>query len=92
MGQVFDLSEPKRKQAGQRPVLLYYNRPMRARMRLNHWLLPLLLALSIVMQVIDPSRVWKILAVGLGGTWLFGWLWARDPALRRPAGDLYRQH
>lgn len=46
-------------------------------MRLNHWLLPLLLALSMVMQVIDPSRVWKILMVGLGGAWLVGWLWAR---------------
>ncbi len=50
---------------------------MRARIRLNHRLLPILLALAIVMQVIDPSRVWKILAVGLGGAWLVGWLWAR---------------
>lgn len=53
---------------------------MRARMRLNHWLLPLLLLLSAIMQVIDPSRVWKILVVGLGGAWLFGWLWARGLA------------
>lgn len=49
-------------------------------MRLNYRLLPLLLALSIVMQVIDPSRVWKILMVGLGGAWLAGWLWARGLA------------
>ena len=53
---------------------------MRARMRLNYRLLPLLLALSIVMQVIDPSRVWKILMVGLGGAWLAGWLWAHGLA------------
>lgn len=57
-----------------------YNRLMRAQMRLNHRLLPLLLTLSIVMQSIDPSRVWKILIVGLGGAWLFGWLWARGLA------------
>lgn len=57
-----------------------YNRLMRAQMRLNHRLLPLLLTLSIVMQSIDPSRVWKILIVGLGGAWLFGWLGARGLA------------
>lgn len=49
-------------------------------MRLNNWLLLILLALSIVMQVIDPSRVWKILIVGLGSAWLVGWLWARGLA------------
>lgn len=53
---------------------------MRAQMRLNNWLLPILLVLALVMQVIDPSQVWKILLVGLGGAWLFGWLWARGLA------------
>ena len=32
------------------------------------------------MQVIDPSRVWTILLVGLGGLWLISFIWARSLA------------
>jgi uncharacterized protein (DUF58 family) len=53
---------------------------MRVQMRLNNRLLPVLLVLALVMQVVDPSRVWKILIVGLGCAWLVGWLWARGLA------------
>jgi uncharacterized protein (DUF58 family) len=53
---------------------------MHVRMRLTNWLLPILLILAFIMQVIDPSRVWKILIVALGGAWLVGWLWARGLA------------
>jgi uncharacterized protein (DUF58 family) len=30
---------------------------------------------SFIMQVIDPSRIWTILLVGLGGLWLISFLW-----------------
>ena len=32
------------------------------------------------MQIIDPSRVWVILLIGIGGTWLVCWWWARGLA------------
>lgn len=32
------------------------------------------------MQLIDSSRVWMMLLVGLGGVWLVGYLWARSLA------------
>lgn len=53
---------------------------MRVQMRLTSWLLPFLLVLSLVMQVIDPARVWKTLIIVLGSAWLVGWLWARGLA------------
>ncbi|PWH12429.1 MAG: hypothetical protein DDG60_13305 [Anaerolineae bacterium] len=50
---------------------------MPARMHFHHPLLVLLLLLAVGFQVFDPSRVWKILIIGLGGVWFIGWLWAR---------------
>lgn len=29
------------------------------------------------MQILDPSRVWVILLIGIGGAWLVCWWWAR---------------
>ena len=33
--------------------------------------------LALVMQVLDPSKVWVILMIALGGTWLFCFWWTR---------------
>jgi uncharacterized protein (DUF58 family) len=53
---------------------------MPARLRLNSWLLPVVVILTIILQIIDPARTWKTLIVILGGAWLIGWLWARGLA------------
>ena len=51
---------------------------MTVHLRLKTRLLPILTAILIILQLIDPSRVWTILLVGLGGAWLTGYLWARS--------------
>jgi uncharacterized protein (DUF58 family) len=53
---------------------------MAAHLRLKINLLPILTAILIIMQWIDPSRVWTILLVGLGSAWLTSYLWARSLA------------
>ena len=53
---------------------------MKSTLRLNTRLLPLLVIWLLIMQVIDPSRVWTILLVGLGGLWLISFIWARSLA------------
>ena len=53
---------------------------MKTTLRLNAKLFPLIGALALVMQIIDPSRVWVILLIGIGGTWLICWWWARGLA------------
>jgi uncharacterized protein (DUF58 family) len=50
---------------------------MSSRYRLNGYLLPVLVVALLCMQLIDPSRVWTVLLVGLGGLWLVTFLWAR---------------
>ncbi len=50
---------------------------MSARMKLNSWVLPVLLFAALVMQVLDPSRTWKTVLVALGLAWLLAWFWAR---------------
>ena len=49
---------------------------LRAQISINTRLLPVLVALLIVMQLIDPYRGWMILLGGLGGAWLISYLWA----------------
>jgi len=49
-------------------------------LRLNARMFPLIGALALFMQVIDPSRVWIILLIGIGGAWLVCWWWARGLA------------
>lgn len=49
---------------------------MKSSLRLNARLLPLLVTVLFIMQVIDPSRAWTVLLVGLGGLWLISSLWA----------------
>jgi uncharacterized protein (DUF58 family) len=48
--------------------------------RLNARLLPFLVGLLLLMQLLDPSRIWVTLLVGLGGAGLVGYLWARSLA------------
>jgi uncharacterized protein (DUF58 family) len=50
---------------------------MKSTLRLNAKIFPIIGAIAFVMQIIDPSRVWIILLIGMGGTWLLCWWWAR---------------
>jgi len=47
---------------------------------LKNRLLPVLVIVLAITQVIDPSKTWKILLVGLGGLWLVSYLIARNLA------------
>ena len=53
---------------------------MRSTVRLNARIFPLIGIISFIMQIIDPSRVWVILLIGIGGAWLICWWWARGLA------------
>src|SRR5690349_11173366 len=50
---------------------------MKSTLRLNAKIFPAIGLLAFIMQIIDPSRVWIILLIGIGGTWLVCWWWAR---------------
>jgi uncharacterized protein (DUF58 family) len=49
---------------------------MKPSLRLNAKILPLIGLLAFTMQLIDPSRAWVILTIGIGGTWLVCRWWA----------------
>jgi uncharacterized protein (DUF58 family) len=53
---------------------------MKTTIRLNAKLFPVIGLISMVMQIIDPSRAWVILIVGIGGTWLLCRWWVRGLA------------
>lgn len=53
---------------------------MKTTTRLNAKILPAIGALAFVMQIIDPSRAWVILLIGVGGIWLICRWWARGLA------------
>ncbi len=53
---------------------------MITKLRLNSRLLPILVGVVLFMQIANPSRVWSVLLVGLAGTWLLCFLWARSLA------------
>src|SRR5215207_2150716 len=57
-----------------------YNRIMKSSLRLNAKMFPVIGLIAFIMQIIDPSRVWVILLIGIGGTWLVCWWWARGLA------------
>jgi uncharacterized protein (DUF58 family) len=57
-----------------------YNRIMKSTLRLNAKMFPVIGFIALVMQIIDPSRVWVILLIGIGGTWLVCWWWTRGLA------------
>lgn len=46
--------------------------------KLQNRLVPVLLGLVAFMQLLDPSRVWSLLLLGLGGTWLVSYMWVRS--------------
>ena len=50
---------------------------MKTNIRLNAKILPVIAAIAFIMQILDPSRVWIILLIGMGGAWLVCWWWAR---------------
>jgi uncharacterized protein (DUF58 family) len=53
---------------------------MKRNLRLNTKALPVIGAFALLMQIIDPSRAWVILLIGIGGAWLVCWWWARGLA------------
>jgi uncharacterized protein (DUF58 family) len=53
---------------------------MKPTIRLNAKLIPFIGVLAFVMQIIDPSRAWVILLIGIGGAWLVSRWWARGLA------------
>lgn len=50
---------------------------MKSTVRLNATAFPVIAAIAFIMQIIDPSRVWIILLIAIGGTWLVCWWWMR---------------
>ncbi|MBN8655158.1 MAG: DUF58 domain-containing protein [Anaerolineae bacterium] len=53
---------------------------MKSEIRLNAKAFPILAALALLVQFIDPSRVWVILLIVMGGTWFFCFWWVRGLA------------
>ncbi|HSL30659.1 MAG TPA: DUF58 domain-containing protein [Anaerolineales bacterium] len=53
---------------------------MKPTVRLNAKILPFIGLLALVMQILDPSRAWVILLVGIGGAWLVCRWWAHGLA------------
>ncbi len=51
---------------------------MSVHMRLNSYLLPVLTVGAVLMEVLDPSMIWRALVIVFGGMWLIGWFWARS--------------
>jgi uncharacterized protein (DUF58 family) len=45
---------------------------------LNSRLVPIILGILIILQLIQPYRGWMIILVGLGGAWIFSYLWAKS--------------
>ena len=50
---------------------------MKSTLRLNAKAFPVIALIALVMQVVDPSRVWMILLIGFGGIWLVCRWWVR---------------
>jgi len=53
---------------------------MKTTIRMNAKIFPIIGFLAFVMQIIDPSRVWVILLISIGGAWLVCRWWARGVA------------
>ena len=51
---------------------------MQKEIHLNRRLLPIIVGLLLFVHLIAPFRGWFILFIGLGGTWLVSYLWARS--------------
>ena len=50
------------------------NRP---KIRLNARILPFIISILFILQLLDPSRIWIMLLVGLGAAWLISYGWVR---------------
>ncbi|MDF1515076.1 MAG: hypothetical protein P1S60_14790, partial [Anaerolineae bacterium] len=46
------------------------------KMRLNNWLVPVLLVVVVITDILAPYRGWRILIVGLGGAFALSFLWS----------------
>ena len=55
-----------------------YNGIMISRVRINSALLPVLTIAVLVMQLLDPSKVFQAMLTVFGGALLVSWLWARS--------------
>lgn len=53
---------------------------MESKLKLNSYLLPALTIAALILQIIDPSRIWTTLFIGLGLTWLASYWWVRTLA------------
>jgi len=53
---------------------------MKSTLQLNAKILPIIGVVAFIMQIVDPSRVWVILLIGIGGTWLLCRWWVRGLA------------
>jgi len=51
-------------------------KPEKPILKLNNWLLPVLVSILILMQIFIPYKGWMALLVGLGGLWLISAYWA----------------
>src|SRR5215510_786658 len=61
-------------------LFLKYNQGMKSTVRLNAKIFPIIGVLAFIMQILNPSRVWVVLFIGIGGTWLICWWWVRGLA------------
>lgn len=50
---------------------------MKSTLRMNAKLFPFIGLFALVMQFVDPSRIWVILMIAIGGTWSLCYWWAR---------------
>lgn len=48
--------------------------------KLNSWLLPVLVLAALITDLIEPYRGWRIMVVGLGGALVIAYLWSRSLA------------
>lgn len=51
-------------------------KPEKPTLKLNNWLLPVLVSVLILMQIFIPYKGWMALLVGLGGLWAISAYWA----------------
>lgn len=51
---------------------------MRAKIKINSRILPIISVGMLFMQLLDPSPVWKALVTAFGGAWLMSFVWARS--------------
>jgi uncharacterized protein (DUF58 family) len=65
--------EPPLSKEGNRHIIT----SMKSTLRWNAKAFPLIGFFAFIMQIVDPSRIWVILMIVFGGTWLFCLWWVR---------------